>query len=336
MGIEGLAVNGESRRRDRVLKAIRLFTGLVALVAVLYFVDLSEFVSTLGKLEPAMLCALIGVALFNRCLRAWSWNLLLHAQGIRLGFWQVLRLSLISHFAGAWTPGQLGADAYRVLALRPFGQSTVVFSTVLIERYVGLCAVSVFVLATLPVTLPYLYQVSPWVLAIVVAAILAVGSVVPCLFSRRMAGIAFGERSPFAGSPLGQKVASFYETLMAFRDDRATLVLYFVVTLVQTALYFVVNYLSARALGLEVSLVYFFLAMPLVHLLLRIPISLQGLGIQEGCFAYAMVVHGFTAADGLAVSVVQRALEWVLCILPGGILLWLTSGPRPNVSSSES
>ena len=148
-------------------KMLRLASGFAMLAGILFYVDIRKFFDTLASLNPSILVLLLSVALFSRVIRAWKWNSLLHVRGIRISNWQAIRLSLISHFAGAWTPGQLGADAYRILALRSFGKSDVVFSTILIERYAGLCAVCFYSIVTLPVTLPYVYRQSPWLLALV-------------------------------------------------------------------------------------------------------------------------------------------------------------------------
>lgn len=315
------------------LSILRFVIGLGILLAVLWFVDLGQFVSSLLSVNPWIFCAMIAAALGARFIRAWKWKELLSVGGIGISTWQAIRLSLVSHFTGAWTPGQLGGDAYRVLALRKFGRSDVVLSTLLIERYAGFCAVSFFACLSLPVTVPHLYRESPWVLALVLAAILAVSVVIPCLFNRRIASYVARIVPGFKDSKIGRKLREFYKTTLSFRKYPTTLFVYALTTLFETFIYFIVNYLAARCLGLDVSLVFFLFAMPIVHLLLRIPVSFQGVGIQEGCFVYALVLHGFTPAEGLAISVLQRALEWIVSISPGGLLMWLTPDPVPKDTS---
>ena len=310
-------------------KIIRIALGIAILIAILCLVDLPTFVHTLAELSPVYFAVMLATAALGRFLRAWKWNVLLRARGIRISTWQALRMSFIAHFTGAWTPGQIGGDAYRLYALREFRKTDVVLSTLLIERYAGLCAVSFFVIIGLPVSFPYLYRGSPWLIPVLLALILLVVAVIPCLFSRRLLAWTLRRVPQLRGTSLEAKMRSFYVTVASYKNHRGALVVFTVAAMTEVLSYFVLNYFSAKALGLNVSLWYFLFAMPIVHLFLRIPISFQAMGIQEGCFAYAMVLHGFQPAQGLAVSVVQRALEWIIAIVPGGLLLWLTQGPSP-------
>jgi len=318
-------------RRDQFIRGARVLVGICVLAALLYYVDLRQFASTLMSVNPWLFGLMLLTAMVSRFLRAWKWNSLLRARDIHISIWQAVRLSLIAHFTGSWTPGQIGGDAYRVYALRGFGKTGVIVSTLLIERYAGLCAVSFFALISMPITVPFLYRRSPWVLAIVCVAIVLVAGVIPCLFNRRIFRWAGRVVPGLRESPLAATVSRFYETLLAYRNHEGTLVVFALASLAEVFSYFILNWLSARALGLDADLMFFLLAMPIVHLLLRIPISFQAMGIQEGCFIYAMVAHGFTPAEGLAVSILQRALEWIISIVPGGLLLLLTSGPEPEL-----
>jgi len=315
-------------------KFVRVVAGLLILLAVIYFVDLSQLFTSLRNLSPVYFAIMLATAMLGRFLRAWKWNILLRTRGVEISNWQALRMSLVSHFTGSWTPGQIGGDAYRLYALRDFGKSRVVLSTLLLERYAGLCAVCFFVLAGLPITLPYLYQHSRWLVPVLLGIIAMVLAVIPCLFSRRFLEFAMSCVPKLKGTNLEAKMRSFYETMVEYKYHRAALASFSLLALFEILSYFVLNFFSAKALGLDVSLWFFLFAMPIVHLLLRIPISFQALGIQEGCFVYALVVAGFSPAQGLAVSIVQRALEWVVSIVPGGLLLWLTPGPSPFESSN--
>jgi uncharacterized membrane protein YbhN (UPF0104 family) len=61
---------------------------------------------------------------------------------------------------------------------------------------------------------------------------------------------------------------------------------------------------------------------PLILLVGAIPISPQGLGIQEGAFLFFLHSVGATSGQALAVALVLRAKSYVLALCGG--LLWLT------------
>lgn len=327
----------DSKRRAAIWpptrQLVRLVVGFVILALILRLVNVREFAETLLALDPTVALALIAVAMMSRVLRACKWNLLLRARDIHISHGQAIRLSLISHFAGAWTPGAFGGDAYRVMALRKFGKTNVVLATVLIERYAALLTVCFLVLVMLPITIPYLLERSPLLVGVIIGAIALVLLALPLLLSPTIARHLSRRIPAISETTLGRKLRDFYRTLMQYREHPRTLVAFGCLTVTEVLSYFVMNYLSARALGIDVSLVFFLCAMPVVHLLLRIPISVQAVGVQEGCFVFALALHGIADPEtkGLAVSLVQRAVEWLMSIAPGGLLLWLTRGPETQV-----
>ena len=302
---------------------LRIVFGLALLAALVAVVDLGEFVATLRKLDHRIFALLIVTALVSRLLRAARWNLLLRAGEVHISYWQAIRLSIVAHFAGSWTPGQLGGDAFRIVALRQFGKPHVVLSSLFLERYAALLVLSLLACLTLPVTLPYLMARDRWLVPFIVTLVLVIFLVLPLLWSSRLSRWVQQRLPGLPRSKLWRLLREFVRQIRDFRAHPRLLAAFFAVTFAETVTYIVMNYLSARSLGLEVSFLFFLCAMPIVHLLLRIPLSFQAVGIQEGCFAFALTLAGYDAAAGLAVSLVQRLLEWITSILPGAILSWL-------------
>jgi uncharacterized protein (TIRG00374 family) len=64
---------------------------------------------------------------------------------------------------------------------------------------------------------------------------------------------------------------------------------------------------------------------PLILLVGAIPISPQGLGIQEGAFVYFLQAVGATSGQALAIALVLRAKSYFLAIL-GGLVWMLAKG----------
>jgi uncharacterized membrane protein YbhN (UPF0104 family) len=67
---------------------------------------------------------------------------------------------------------------------------------------------------------------------------------------------------------------------------------------------------------------------PLILLVGAIPISPQGLGIQEGAFMFFLHSLGATSAQALAIALVLRAKSYVLALLGG--LLWFGVRSTPT------
>ena len=81
----------------------------------------------------------------------------------------------------------------------------------------------------------------------------------------------------------------------------------------------IVLYLLGRALGSSTSLIYFFLLVPVVHLVSMLP-SLNGLGIREGAYTYFLAPYmGKEAA--FALGILWLGLLILLSIIGGVIYL---------------
>ena len=315
---------------------VKLSIGIVALAIVLRFVDLNAMLGRIKSVEPRHFVAVCIVMLCARLLRAMKWNMLLRARGLSISMWQAIRLCFIGNFFAAWMPGSIGGDAYRVVAMRKLNQTPVVLGSIVVERYIKLLAHVILAIVTLPWSLPYLLQMSPWLLAILALASGGAIVLLPAIMSRSFLGLVrrliptLGQMAAFG------KLESFNAGIMEYRKHPATLLIYTCLTIAEVVSYFIVNYLSAVAIGLGAYFPHFLVAMPLAHLVLQYPVSIQALGIQEAAFTTALIAMGFTAADGTAISLVQRVAEWVSSILPGVFLFVLTGSDRAKTDPANA
>jgi len=94
------------------------------------------------------------------------------------------------------------------------------------------------------------------------------------------------------------------------------------------------TYLVGLSLGLEVSLEYYFLSVPIIWLVTMLPISINGIGVREGGFVLFFTAVGVSTADALLLSLLTFA-QLLLIGLLGGVLF--VSGPLlfPSVAGSR-
>ena len=301
----------------------RLIVGVVLLAIVLRSIDLREVLASFSAIHPVQALALCLTSAVDRLLMAYKWNVLLRSRGIRVSVWQAARLVLVGNLFGALTPGAISGDAYRVAALSPFKKTRLVVSTIVLERFIGLAVIGIFAAAALPLSVRYLGGESTTLAWIVVAG--TAGVVVLILVSLRPSIIkALARNVPYlSGSKIAGKLQDLYSAYAESRKHAGALVQFALLTAVEVVVLVLMNYLAARALGIEVSFFYFLLIIPLLHILLRFPISFHGIGVFEGLFAYFMQAGGFSAADGLSIALLFRAAELVTVFLPAGVILWV-------------
>lgn len=310
--------------RRRLVLLIRFVVGLTLLVAVFSFIDVGVLASTLTSIHLVPAIALFVTGFADRMLMAYKWNLLLDARGIRISFCEAARLYYVGQLVGTFTPGAIGADVYRVTALSRFHKNQVVVSTVLIERLIGLIVLVLWVVITLPVWAKSLGADSEvFMYTITVTAILAAGATVLSLCPSILQGLT--QRIPkLSLTRIGRSLQDFYTIYAESRLHVRTLLIFAMLTALELVVLIYFNYLAARSLRIDLPFVYFLCVMPLILLLIRLPISFSGIGLQEGLLAYFFLMMGFSAEDGVSISILLRAVELILVFIPATMLLWVT------------
>lgn len=320
---EANARSGPVGRGHWLSKVIRFVVGVSILVAVFRSIDLENVVVNLTFISPVLAIALCITASLHRVLMAFKWNLLLGARGISIPHWQSIRLYFVGSLAGSLTPGAIGADVYRVAALSSLRRNQVVVSTVLLERLIGIVAISVFAVLGLPVSLRYLGSSSKslgWAMAI--GATFAVAGL---LVSLSPATLQFmvNRFQAFMRFRIVRRCRECFETYVENRKHPRTLFAFMLLTGVEIFTLVSVNYLAARALDIDISFGYFLCVIPLVHILIRLPISVWGIGVQEGLFAYFVMKAGFPPANGISISLLLRLVSAVSVFAPAVVMLWV-------------
>jgi uncharacterized membrane protein YciS (DUF1049 family) len=130
-------------------------------------------------------------------------------------------------------------------------------------------------------------------------------------------------------APLWGRVSDAFN---AYRFRYAGLALSFGVGLLGIVCTTLVNWLLSQAMGGLMSLAAILLFNPLIALVLMIPVSIGGLGINQTAFPFFYGLAGVPADHSLAVSLLMQAVI-VLGSLPGGVF-WL-KGKRETQEKYE-
>ncbi|MDA0842098.1 MAG: lysylphosphatidylglycerol synthase transmembrane domain-containing protein, partial [Planctomycetota bacterium] len=89
-----------------------------------------------GWIAMAAVCLLVGI-----CVTALRWYLLLKAQGIRISYWNSLRLTFVGIFFNTFMPGGTGGDLVKAYYVWDSGSKrAAAVTTVFLDRVIGLYA----------------------------------------------------------------------------------------------------------------------------------------------------------------------------------------------------
>jgi hypothetical protein len=300
---------------------LKLFVGCMLLFYLFTKIDWNNFLTNWKSISIPLFLVLLSISFFDRYLMGYKWNLLLRAKGVFIPTHKAVSLYTVSLLFGVFTPGNLGGDAWRVMKLSPLRGSSVVLSTVILERLLGIFALAFFVTFSLPVVFEILgddYGANAGVTAVIVIGVIT-------LFFLLLFG-PFGKRITSALADKKnrwlQKISEFITILIDYKNNRKVVLLFFLLTMFEMCIYFLRDFFAAHTSGVSVNLTFIFMLMPIVALTLRLPVSIQGIGVQEGMFAYVFSFAGFSIEEGVLVSIVWRFADVIAVYLPACILFW--------------
>ena len=303
-----------------------LSSGLV--VFLLYTVDVGETLAVLIHGQPIYLFLAFIIALGDRVLMAYKWTLLLKPKGIRLPMTSAIGTYWVSSFLGVFLPATVGSDALRVYAVVRGGYGTAdVISSIVIERALGFIALFTFVLVSIILSIAVFGQhffSGMWNLFGIFAALLMLCTAAVYLslntaVLRRLNTAVVRRGVHVEHHKFVAKARELYQSYAAYRHYKATLFTFLALSLIETLFPLFWTYFLALAFNIHVPLLYFFILVPITLVLVRLPISLDGFGIQEGAFVYFLGLIGVARSEAFSLGLGSHILA-IVSLLPGGLL----------------
>jgi uncharacterized protein (TIRG00374 family) len=271
---------------------------------------------------------------------AYKWGLLLHRFNIRVPLFTLTRIYLAAFTIGALLPTTIGGDLFRLYSLSRYKTNVeAVIASIFIERFIGVLAA--VALAFISLGLIFYLMEGQWhhfdELAWSLIAMVVIGTAgVAALWI--MLKITEGKMQlPITRLPLIRIMGKLRQTLAMcyeFKSYRGILSVVSGWTFIEQAFSVVVTFLLALALQIDVSILELLAVVPLIILAIRIPISFEGIGVQEGLYVGLLGLVGVPGVEALVLSALTRVL-FIACSLPWGIH-FLFSANREVLGSPQA
>ncbi len=314
-----------SPRAGRLLR-IALSLGLIALV--IAFADWREVWGVLRQVHLGLAGCVLLIAFLDRVLTNWRWQTLLAGRGIAPGFMRLFRVQLAANFLGSFLPGFIGVDAVRIAALvRGGAPGAPVVAATLVDR--ATLAIATLLVGALAVLLLAGTRVPPHIVQFVyVMTGIALVGVAVCLYGpvRRAIRLRLMPRVP---ERLRHKVMEAADGALSFRREPRTIA---VVTLLTIAI-FALRILFAKVLGwscgVDIPLTDLLLVIPILWIVVMLPITIGGIGVQDAGYVVLMALVGVAAPVAVSMSLLEHVIER-LASLPGALFLGdVNAKPQP-------
>ena len=277
---------------------------------------------------------ILGCTLFIANMR---WLYLMRARGIKISYFESLKLSLIGIFFNYALPGGVGGDlvkGYYVVQDQPTKKLDSAVS-VLMDRIMGLYSM---------IFMSLLALVSNYTLVQESVALKSLGGMVLLVFCLATAGLGFGISRRVRNhkfmewiltkAPGGKIISKLYDGFQAYRSHLGTLVLSIVLSLLAQSGSVFFFYTIGSALNFDLQLSIYFFAVPLGMIVSALPLAPAGIGVGQVAMAGFLGLFTSEAESLGAVSMTAFQVSFFFWGLIG-MLFYLNRGKLKIEENAE-
>ena len=265
-------------------------------------------INNIKLLNPFMFVVAVGMYLVATYFSSLRWKLLL-PQGLTTK--RLFSIYMMGSFFNTYMPGIIGGDAVKAYYLSTElkkGQTThskghegsLAIASVFMDRYIGFFALLIIGLISFPFGFKYIAG-SPvkWALPAISTAFM--------LLSVAIFKLRVGARLKF--------LVNIYEYFQFYSSKKDVLVKAFVYSLIVQILGIMAVYILSEGLALNISFLSLLIFVPIIIIVSLIPVSISGIGLREGAFAFLLGSMG--VRPDLATTL---SLIWFLSVVVASLL----------------
>lgn len=319
----------------------------IAIIALLFTkLDMGRLIGVLqeaGRRWPWLLLAQM-LLLAGLMICVMRWRILLRALDFQIAFHRVFSIFFIGHFFNSFMPGGTGGDLAKAYyaARETHHRKTEAITSILIDRLIGLVALSLLVVCMIALRLNY-FLTHPriiWACAtsfgICAGALAVITLMLSVNLVERIPFIARWRAHPRAGKII-DIFARGYNAFYVLRKNPRVLARTIVISSGVHCSIVIAEYAVSKALGLTVPFVDFLTLVPVIGIISAIPITPGGLGLREAITIQLFNALGVPDEKALLLGFIPY-LGMAIWGLYGGALFIFTSGSggRPPLDIDET
>ncbi|MGB8319315.1 MAG: lysylphosphatidylglycerol synthase transmembrane domain-containing protein [Ignavibacteriaceae bacterium] len=308
----------------KIKKYLQVIVSLIVLFVVLKWIDPGKLIPVLKEINYNLLIISFFILTIDRILMAFKWNILLRAKNIRISLFEITKIYYMSNFTGLILPSTIGSDLIRThFVVKRKNAAPDVVSSIIIERIIGLIALLIYVLFSIPLLIQIFQNAnlnSNRLILLVIALTLISILTFLLTFNDKILNFLKESLKKFNNKKLLSKISSILQKFILsyqdYKDKKLILFFFFLLTLLEIFIGICINYFVALSFGVNIELTFFIAYVPIMMLLVRIPISLNGFGVNEGGAAFFLAMVGIPKIIGFSIALVEHFVN-IIGILPG-------------------
>ncbi len=256
--------------------------------------------------------------------------------GVRTGFWSLLQIQFAANFLGSFLPSSVGTDAIRMAALcRKGAPAPAVIAATLVDR-ISLAIATLLLGAGM--LLLFAHRFVPDELAEMVLGVTGLVLVcgLMCLHKSVRTWIRL-KLLPYVPSRFQKTLHEVADAALTYRHEYRAMVQLALVTILVFAIRIYFVWVLASAVGLDLSLLKLTIVIPILWLIVMLPITIGGIGVQDAGYVALMAFIGVPAALAVSISLLEHVIVRIVS-LPGAFFVgnMAIKGGSPAMADSSA
>lgn len=313
--------------KERIKTGLKIGISLSLFIFVVYSVEPSKIWSILKGADPLFLIpAIFLIAIVGKIVSAKKLQILLEAKGEEISFLTVLRYYYVGTYFNIFLPTTVGGDVIKAYKISGrIKNEEEAYSSVFMERFAGLIAVITLASAS---SLLY-FETIPTAAIIAIFGVFIPAILLIFIFIIKKSAV---ERLKPVFSPLlrifeffslREKLRRIYKSVNEYKRHRKGTSYALGLSFLFHTILILSNFLFSRAVGMQVSLHYFFVFIPVCAVLLFLPISIKGFGVREVLYVYFFTKVGSSSSQAFSMSFLFQ-ISVIIGAALGGIIYALS------------
>jgi len=309
----------------------RVIVTIAICVLIVRFIDWNTLSNTLQEAKGNWIAAFILIHVVDRLFMAYKWRLLLRESGVSVSGVNTIKAYYIGSFWSYFLPSSIGGDAIRAswLMKKRGGGGAIILSSIVIERLLGSVASAIVALGSVGLLVVHFQSGLPG-LSIGVGVFL-IGSIMALtvVFNESAHDMFHKCLSYLPFERISQGMQKMKDAIFAFKRKPGILGRFLMLSIIEQGFAVIGMFAVAKALSIDLSMMWCVMGVPLISLVTKMPISVKGIGVYEGTSAFVFSFAGLPVSVSVLMALVDRVLS-LLATLPGA--LWTVYGSEGDVS----
>ncbi len=301
----------------------RCLISCLVIYLVFRMIDIHGLADIFKSIKLSYCLAAFFISILIRISMAYRWEILIAAQGIKISKIRLLKIIIVSHTIGIIIPSSLGVDYIRAFVLsKQTGNPVESFISIGADRFSGLLALTGIAFGACLLSINSMNNLNYVYISGLLFACCIIIMIFIFLKYNRVNGFLYRYKNN--NNKLISKLAGILESIMHYGKNKRILMKVFGFAAFAQFLRILLVYYLSLSLGIKIDFINFAIALPIIMLLLMLPISIGGIGVQEAAYIHFFSPFGMSAeqAIGLSFLCYLDDLLWILI----GLIIYLKDG----------